>query len=79
MKKKPSKKSPKDSFRGGNEFIKYTNVAIRMIVIILIGVFAGIKFDEYMGNENSYFTLILTILAVAASMYVIIRESSGNG
>ena len=38
MKQKP-KKSLKDGLSSSREFIKYTNIAMRMIIIILVGVF----------------------------------------
>ena len=73
MKEKP-KKSLKEGLSSSREFIKYTNIAIRMIIIILVGVFAGIKIDEYLELESSIFTLIFSLLAVVMAMYVIIRE-----
>ena len=75
MKKKP-KRSLKDTYGSSREFLKYSNVAFRMIAIILIGVFAGIKLDEYFELETSIFTLVLTLFSVAASMVVVIREIS---
>ena len=72
------KKSPKDFLRSSQGFIKYTNIAFRMIVIILVGVFAGVKLDEFFELEIAIFTLVLSLLSVAASMYVIIREISSK-
>ncbi len=77
MNKKNSKpKSLKSGLRSSREFIKYTNIAARMISIILVGVFGGLKLDEYLGFESPVFVLILSILAVFMAMYVIIREVS---
>ena len=73
MKEKP-KKSLKEGLSSSREFIKYTNIAIRMIIIILVGVYAGIKLDEYLELETAIFTLILSLVAVIMAMYVIIRE-----
>lgn len=71
--KKP-KKSLKEHLGNSREFIKYSNIAFRMIVIILLGVFAGQKLDEYFEIEKSIFTLIFSLLAVCIAMYVIIKE-----
>ena len=68
------KKFLKNSLSNSRLFIQYTNVAFRMIMIILVGVYGGIKLDEYLGLGNSIFTIILTLLGVAASMYIIIKE-----
>lgn len=73
--KKP-KRSLKDGLSSSREFIKYTNIAIRMIIIILAGVFAGVKLDEYLEMDSSIFTMIFSLLAVITAMYVIIREIS---
>ena len=75
--KKP-KKSLRESLRNSREFIRYTNVAFRMIVIILAGVYGGKKLDEFLGNEISIFTLIFSILSVVAAMYIIIKEISAK-
>jgi hypothetical protein len=45
-----------------------------MIAIILIGVFGGIKLDDLVKWEFPVFTLVLTLLAVIASMYYAIRD-----
>ena len=70
------KKSLRNSLGNSREFLKYTNVAFRMIVIILGGVFAGVKLDAYFEMERSIFTMILAILSVSVSMYIIIKEMS---
>jgi F0F1-type ATP synthase assembly protein I len=75
--KKP-KKSLKEGLSSSREFIKYSNIAIRMIIIILAGVFAGLKLDEYLEMKTSIFTLIFSIVAVVMAMYVIIREISSK-
>ncbi len=74
MKEKPNKKSLKDGLRSSREFIKYTNIAFRMIIIILVGVYSGVKLDEYLKMESSIFTMIFSLLAVIVAMYVIIKE-----
>lgn len=71
---KSGKESRKDNLRGSRDFLKYSNIAMRMIVIILIGVLGGRELDIYFNNEKSIFTFIFSILSVVAAMYVIIRE-----
>ena len=77
MNRKP-KKSFRDGLRSSRDFIKYTNIAIRMIVIILVGVYAGIKLDDYFNMDVSLFTLIFSLASVVLAMYVIIREISSK-
>jgi len=49
-----------------------------MIIIILVGVFAGVKLDDYFNVDSSIFTLIFSLLAVLAAMYTIIKEISSK-
>jgi uncharacterized membrane protein YfcA len=45
-----------------------------MIIIIVLGAYAGRKLDEAYPNENQLFTIIFTLLAVAISMYYVIKQ-----
>jgi len=45
-----------------------------MVVIILAGVFGGIKLDQIVKLDFPLFTLILTILAVALAIYYSIKD-----
>ena len=77
MKKKVKpKKRFKDNLSSSREFLKYSNIAFKMIIIILAGVFSGIKIDEYLELEQSIFTMIFSLVAVFIAMYVIIKEIS---
>jgi len=49
-----------------------------MIVIIVLGTFAGIKLDEVFPNKNQLFTIILSLIAVAISMYYVIKQVSNT-
>ncbi|WP_281169822.1 AtpZ/AtpI family protein [Flexithrix dorotheae] len=53
--------------------MKYTGIATKMAITILIGVFTGIKLDEWISWEIPVFTLVLTILSSAFSIYIIIK------
>lgn len=57
-----------------NHFLKYTGMAAQMAITILIGVFGGIKIDEYLELQTPIFTLIFSLLAVAAAMYFVIKD-----
>ncbi|MEQ8325139.1 MAG: AtpZ/AtpI family protein [Vicingaceae bacterium] len=75
---KRPKKSPKQNLGSSREFIKYTNIALRMIVIILVGVYAGMKLDEYLAYERPYITMLLSVLSVGVAMWIIIRDISSK-
>ncbi|MBO7055937.1 MAG: AtpZ/AtpI family protein [Bacteroidales bacterium] len=57
-----------------NNFIKYTNIGIEMLAVILVGVFGGQKLDEVFENENQVFTIVCSLVAVFAAIYLAIKD-----
>ncbi|MAC94461.1 MAG: hypothetical protein CMC96_03050 [Flavobacteriales bacterium] len=57
-----------------NQFLKFTGMAAQMAITILIGVFGGIKVDEYFELSSPIFTLVFSLLSVAAAMYFVIKD-----
>jgi len=55
-------------------YARYTSIAFQMLAIILVGVFGGIKLDEWVGTEFPVFTVVLSFLAVIASILSVVRE-----
>jgi len=51
------------------EYAKYSNLILTMIVMVAIGVFGGIKLDNYFGVRIPFFTICLTILSTAAALF----------
>ncbi len=45
-----------------------------MLVVILIGVFGGQKLDAYFNSENQTFTIICSLVAVFAAIYLAIKD-----
>jgi F0F1-type ATP synthase assembly protein I len=45
-----------------------------MLVIILAGVFGGIKLDEWLGLSIPVFTVVFSILAVILSIYTVTKD-----
>jgi len=45
-----------------------------MFAIIGVGAFAGVKLDDYLGNDNNLYTIILSLIAVFAAMFYVIRS-----
>ena len=61
------KKSP-------NDYIRYSNLAFKMIAMILIGLWSGKKLDQKFKPKFPAFTVSLTIGALAASFYTLFKE-----
>ncbi len=64
-------KKPKKQF---DDFIRYSSLAFEMLVIMVIGVFAGVKIDQWLELGFPAFTLGLMILSVAGAIYHAIRK-----
>lgn len=50
-----------------------------MLVIILAGVFGGIKLDQWLELTTPVFTIILSILSVVLAMYYVTRDLLRTG
>jgi F0F1-type ATP synthase assembly protein I len=57
-----------------DDFIKYSNLAFEMIAIMAVGVFAGIKLDQWLKLDFPAFTLGLMILSVIGAIYYVMRK-----
>ena len=57
-----------------DDFIRYSSLAFEMIVIMGVGVFAGIKIDHWLDLSFPAFTLVLMILSVVGAIYHAIRK-----
>ena len=77
MKKTPSqlKASPPEEGRKQLPgYARYSNMAFQMFAIIGVGVFGGVKLDEWLNLKFPVFTLILSIISVAAAIYSAIKD-----
>lgn len=63
----------------GKKEVKYwlslTGIAVQMGVIIYLGARLGQWLDTEYEKENNTFTIILTLFAVAISMYLVIQQT----
>jgi F0F1-type ATP synthase assembly protein I len=57
-----------------NNYARYSGLAFQMLAIILIGVWAGIKLDEWLEMQIPVFTIVLSVLFVFLAIYSAIRE-----
>ena len=57
-----------------NGYAKYTGITFKMAAIIVIGVLAGLKLDEYFEIEKHLFTLTFTLLFVPLSIYIAVKD-----
>ncbi len=65
------KQQNNDSRNNLNNYAKYSGVAFEMLGIIVLGVWGGIRLDARFATKP-LFTVVLSLAAVAAAMYLII-------
>jgi len=68
-------KNPKNN--AGNEleaYSRYSTIAIQMVVIIVVTSLGGVKLDQWIGTKP-VFTVVLSLLGVAAAIWLIIKEA----
>ncbi|MBK6400110.1 MAG: AtpZ/AtpI family protein [Bacteroidetes bacterium] len=68
--KSTKKKPPEDR----NAIMRYASMGTQMMVIIGLGVFGGVKLDEYLGWKIPVCTLVLSLLSVSAAIYLSIKD-----
>ena len=56
------------------EFIRYSSLAFEMIAIMGLGVFAGIKIDDWLNLNFPVFTLTLMIISVIGAILYAIKN-----
>jgi F0F1-type ATP synthase assembly protein I len=66
--------SPEKKKKSLVNYTRYSSIAFQMLVIILIGVFGGIKLDEWLKLTVPVFTIILSILSVILAIYTVTRD-----
>lgn len=58
-----------------SNYAKYSGLALQMGITIGLGVWGGIKLDEYFGLKKfPAFTIFLPVLAIAASLYFVLKD-----
>lgn len=62
----PEKKQPSTA-------LKYTGIGFQMLAIIGLGVFGGIKLDQWLHTHN-VFTVVLSLLSIIAAIYIVIKD-----
>jgi F0F1-type ATP synthase assembly protein I len=73
-----SQKNRKNNAEKGLEaYSRYSTIAIQMVVIIVIASLGGVKLDQWI-DTKPVFTVILSLLGVAAAIWLIIREAIRN-
>jgi len=55
-------------------YARYSSLAFQMFAIIGLGIFGGVKLDHWLNIGFPVFTVLLSILSVAAAIYIAIKD-----
>ncbi|WP_230679941.1 AtpZ/AtpI family protein [Pontibacter rufus] len=53
-------------------YLRYSGLAFQMIGVMVLAALAGMKLDDYFHTRNPWFTIVLLLVAVVASMVLVI-------
>lgn len=57
-----------------NDIARYSGMAFEMAAIIAAGTFGGRYLDKKFSTEIPYFTIFLSLFAVIAALYLVIKS-----
>nr|WP_293835578.1 AtpZ/AtpI family protein [uncultured Arsenicibacter sp.] len=63
-----------DASRKTSSYAQYSSIAFQMLGTIGLGVWGGMKIDEWLGNKFPAWTVILSLTAIGASLYLFIKQ-----
>jgi F0F1-type ATP synthase assembly protein I len=76
QKKNPpqASKPPKPKRPPLESYARYSGLAFQMFAIIGLGVYGGVKLDQWAGMGFPLFTVLFSILSVAAAIYTAVKD-----
>lgn len=69
-------KSKKNNNSPWRKYALITSIVIEMIVIIAVGVYAGIWLDSKEFLDFPLFTIVLSLSGVGIAMYILIKQAN---
>lgn len=69
--KEPGKKEPKKSLKS---YMQVTSSVFQMGVLIAIGAYGGKYLDQQYSFEKAWFTMLGTLLGLAAGLYMVLKS-----
>jgi len=68
-----NEKKPKGKRPASNAYMKYSGMAMQMAAILLLGVYAGKKMDEYFQTEP-YLLVVMALFSIFAALYSTLKD-----
>lgn len=57
-----------------NNYARYSSIAMQMLVIILLGIWGGVKLDGLIKMQFPLFTVLFSFISVSLAIYVVIKD-----
>jgi len=57
-----------------NNFLKYSNLGLQLLLVIGVSSWIGLKIDKYLGFKFPVFLLTLMLVSLAGMMYKLYRS-----
>jgi F0F1-type ATP synthase assembly protein I len=57
-----------------NSYVKYSNLALQMLVIIGLGTFGGYLLDNYLNWGFPLFVVLFSVLSVVVAIYTAVKD-----
>jgi len=67
-------KSSRQKRKSIHDYARYSSIGLQMGVIILLGVWGGVKLDQITRLGFPLFTVLLSIISVAFAIYYVIKD-----
>lgn len=69
---------PEKPVKSLNDYAKYSNMAFQMLVIMLLGVFGGIRLDKILKLNFPVCTVVLSLSGFLLAMYIGLKDFIGT-
>lgn len=66
--------TPKQRPRQPRNFMKYSAIGFQIMGVFALGVFLGLKTDEWLKTKKPYFTLLFSLVFAFAGLYLGLRD-----
>lgn len=70
----PKQENGREPRRSTNTYMKYSSLAFQMLGTIVLFTYGGYKLDEWQQNKVPVWTLVLSLVSIAGSLYLFIRS-----
>lgn len=70
----PKQKPDKEKRPPLESYARFSSLAFQMFAIIGIGIFGGVKLDEWLKIGFPVFTVLLSIISVGAAIYTAVKD-----